>query len=136
MSRIDQYAVSLSIDGFQLGIFDHLEGGDLISEENMYRPGGMAPQVSLGGIRSVTDIKVNRLYKLNRDHPLVPWLQSRIGTGKVTVVKQPLDVDANVFGRPLVYNGTLRNMNLPNADSKAGDPALLELDITPAGTIG
>lgn len=136
MSRSDQYAVSVSIDSVDLGVWDHMTGGDVQSEENQYRPGGMAPAIALGGIVTLSEMKVNRLYNLSRDHPLVPWLASRVGRGHCTIVKQPLDVDGNVFGRPVVYTGVLRMLNLPDADSKAGDAAIIELTITPSGTIG
>jgi hypothetical protein len=49
MSRLDQYNVTVSLDGTPLGTFDKMTGGEIDSEETKYKPGGMAPQVSLGG---------------------------------------------------------------------------------------
>lgn len=135
MSRVDQYNATVSLDGVSLGTFDKVEGGAVDSEEFKYRPGGMAPQISLGGYRMVENITVSRLFVLSRDLPLQPLLIARVGKGDVTITKQSLDVDGNPFGKPLVYIGKLKTFTPPNHDSESNDAALFELEISTAGTV-
>lgn len=136
MSRQDQYAVSMTVDGTPLGVYDKLTGGEIDSEETKYKPGGMGSAVSLGGSVEVGNLTISRLYVLNRDHDNIHWLLSRAGKGQVVVNRQPLDVDGNAYGRPLVYTGTLKTVTPPEVDSESSDAALLECEITPAGTVG
>lgn len=133
--RQDQYDVKVSVDGTDLGTFDKFTGGEVDSDETTYKPGAMAPRVSLGGSVNVGAVTVSRLFDLTRDEPLVHWLISRAGKGQAVVSKQPLDVDGNVNGRPLVYSGKLKQVNPPEVDSESSDAALIELEITPAGTV-
>lgn len=135
MSREDQYNVTVQVAGRNLGPFDKMEGGEVDSEETKYKPGGMAPQLSLGGFRNVGNVTVRRLYDLSRDHALVPFLHGSAGVGEMVVVKQPLDVDGNVFGSPVVYRGKLKQVTLPDFDSESSDAALLELEMSSAGQV-
>jgi len=135
MSRADQYAVSLTIGGTDFGVWDSMDGGEVDSNESKFAPGGMAPEVSLGGKQTVGNIKVKRLYDLNRDHTVMPYLMGAAGKVDVIVTKQPLDVDGNAFGRPLVYRGKLKTVTPPNHDSTSSDPSMLELEISSAATV-
>lgn len=135
MSRENQSAVTMTLDGVDLGVWDKLEGGGIDSEETKYRPGAMGAHVSLGGATEVGNVTLSRLYQLARDHNIVHWLMSRAGKGQVTVARQPLDVDANAYGRPIVYTGTLKAVTPPAVDSESSDAALIEVEITPAGTV-
>lgn len=136
MARKDQYDTRVSVDGRNLGTFDTMTGGEVDSDELKYKPGGMAPLVSLGGSITIGQVVVSRLYRLQRDHLLVHWLLSRIGKGKVVVNKQPLDPDGNAFGKPLVYRGILKRCLPPEVDSTSTDPALIEIEVTPEGAVG
>jgi hypothetical protein len=133
--RQDQYDLKVSVDGQDLGTWDKFTGGEVDSDETTYKPGGMAPRISLGGSVNVGAVTVSRLFDLTRDEPLVHWLISRAGKGQAVVSKQPLDVDGNVNGRPLVYSGKLKQVNPPEVDSESSDAALIELELTPAGTV-
>lgn len=136
MSRQDQYAVSVSIDGTDTGIWDKLSGGEIDSEETKYKPGGMATAVSLGGSVEVGNVTVSRLYVLPRDHAVIKTWINRVGKATVVVTKQSLDVDGNSFGSPLVYQGTLKTVTPPEVDSESNDAALVELEVTCSGTVG
>src|SRR5262249_13268506 len=119
-----------------LGVFDVLTGGETDSDELKYRPGGMAPQISLGGTVQVGQLIVSRLYKLQRDHLQVHWLLRPVGQGNVVVHKAVLDPDGNTFGKPLVTRGTLKRVTPPEVDSNAtSDAATIELEITPEGVV-
>lgn len=134
--RKDQHRVTVVVDGRKLGVFDVLTGGETDSDELKYRPGGMAPVISLGGVVTVGQLIVSRLYKLQRDHLQVHWLLGRVGKGNVTVSKAVLDPDGNAFGKPLVTKGVLKRVTPPEVDSNAtGDAAVIELEITPEGVV-
>lgn len=132
MSREDQYNVTVAVAGKPLGTFDKLEGGEVDSEDHKFKPGGMAQEVSLGGSKSVNNVTVHRLYKLDRDHPLASFLIANVGKGDVVATKQPLDVDGNPFGKPIVYKGKLKQYTLPDHDSTSSSEALFQIEISAA----
>lgn len=137
MSREDQYAVSVSVDGEPLGVFDKFSGGETSSEETKYKPGGMVPQRSLGGSASTDNVTVSRLYDLERgDNDLVKRLRPRTGRGIVVVSKQPLDVDGNPFGKPDVYTGKLQRIKAPDHDSESTSAGIWEMEVSTEGTVG
>jgi hypothetical protein len=134
--RKDQHRVTVIVDGKNLGVFDVLTGGETDSDELKYKPGGMAPLISLGGVVTVGQLIVSRLYRLQRDHLQVHWLLGRVGKGNVVVNKAVLDPDGNAFGKPLVTKGVLKRVTPPEVDSNAtGDAAVIELEITPEGVV-
>ena len=133
MSREDQYSVSVVIDGTDYGIFDKCEGGEVSAEDLKYRPGGLAPAVSLGGGKTTANITISRLYDLVRDHQRTSTLFDKVGKGQCVVMKQPLDVDGNAFGRPITYRGTLTRATPPNADSESNNAGMLELEVSVTG---
>jgi hypothetical protein len=135
MSRQDQGAISVAIDGVNTGIWDKLSGGEVDSEETKYKPGAMANEISLGGSVNTGNVTVSRLYVLNRDHVNIKGWIARVGKAAVTVSKQPLDVDGNAFGDPLVYAGILKMVTPPELDSESNDAALVELEISTSGTV-
>jgi hypothetical protein len=133
MSRRNQYAISVSIDGTPLGIFDAMPGGAYDSEEQKYKPGAMAPEVSLGGSKTTTNFTVTRLFRLERDLALVPFLKAKVGNGRVVASKQSLDVNKNPYGTPDVYTGTLKTFTPVEPDSTSNDPALFSLEVSADG---
>lgn len=134
MSREDQYSVSATLNGVNLGVFDKMDGGDVDSDEVKYKPGGLAGELTLGGTVSVSNITLSRLFVLERDLPLVPVLNAAAGSGDMVISKQSLDVDKNAFGAPTVYSGKLKTVKLPAHDSNSNSAAMIELEISAAGT--
>lgn len=134
-TRKDQYDVKLIIDGVNLGTWDTLTGGEVDSDELKYKPGGMAPSISLGGSTNIGQVVVGRNYRLQRDHLRVHWLLARVGKAVAVIVKQPLDPDGNAFGKALNYRGILKRVLPPEVDSQATDAAILEVEITPEGNV-
>jgi hypothetical protein len=133
--RQDQHDVEVSIDGIDTGTWDKLTGGEIDSEETTYKPGAMGARVALGGSVNVGNVTVSRMYDLTRDGQLIHWLISRVGKGDVVIAKGTLDVDGNSFGRGLTYKGRLKQVNPPEVDSESADAAMLELEVTPVGTV-
>jgi hypothetical protein len=135
MSRTNQYRVTLAVNGADWGVWDGFDGGEVDSDDNTYRPGGMARAKSLGGTVTVGNVTLNRNYELERDHLAVKTLINLAGKARVVVKKQPLDIDGNVYGDPLVYTGTLKRVTPPTVDSTSDDPAMIEVEITCDGAI-
>lgn len=134
--RKDQWAVTVTIDGRNMvGFWDVLTGGETSTEELTYRPGGMGATLSLGGLTTVGQIVISRIYLLTRDHQTIKWLVSRVGKGRAVVTRQPLDVDGNAWGTRLTQSGVLMRVSLPEIDSNSTDAATVELEITPEGTM-
>lgn len=132
----DRYNVTVSIDGINLGTFAKMTGGDFDSEETKYPPGAMAPVLSLGGRQTISNVICTRLYELERDHVIMQWLQSRTGRGECVVTKQPLDINEHPFGSPLVYQGKLKKVTPPPADSAATTtPAEWSLEVSTSGVL-
>src|SRR5262245_50188285 len=126
MSRQDQYAITVNVDGRDFGVtsWDKLSGGESDSEETKYKPGGMGPSVSLGGSVEVGNVTVSVLYYLDKfsgGGDAIHWLIGRVGKGSVTVNRQPLDIDGNAYGKALVYAGTLKTVTPPEIDSESSD---------------
>jgi hypothetical protein len=135
MSRKDQYAVGVTIDGTYTGIWDKMTGGEIDSDETKYKPGGMTQEISLGGSVNTGNITVSRLFDLARDLPVIKTWMHRVGKALVVVSKQSLDVDGNAFGDPMVYQGKLKMVTPPEVDSEVSDAALVEIEVSTAGSV-
>lgn len=139
MSRQDQYDIAVTYTdaaGTVIKIgdsFDKLTGGAVDSEETKYKPGGMQPQISLGGSITNENVTVSRLFRAERDQDVAAQLKSRVGKGDVTVNKTLLTVDGEPAGAPLVYKGKLKRIGFPEADSESSAAALFEIEISVAG---
>jgi hypothetical protein len=133
-TRSDTWRATVSLNGENLGVWDKVTGGAIDSEELKFKPGGMAPQVSLGGSKTNENVTLQRLYRLVRDHNHLQKLINAVGRGSVVVSKQPLDVDGNPFGRPIVYKGILKRVTPPEHDSESNSPAMLEIEVSTSGT--
>jgi len=132
-TRQDTFRVTVFIAGINFGVWDKKTGGQVDSEENSYKPGGMVPPVSLGGSKNVDNIVVSRLYRQERDHTAVQRLFGWCGKATMSVHQQPLDMDAQPFGNPIVWRGTLKRVMPPDVDSESNDAAMLELEMTVDG---
>jgi hypothetical protein len=116
------------------GVYDTRTGGEVDSDDTKYYPGGMEPPVSLGGRKTVGNVTVSRLYRLGRDHDGVQQLVDSVGRSAMEVSEQPLDKYGNVYGRPIVWTGTLKRVGFPDRDSDAGAAAArIELEMSVEG---
>lgn len=134
MKREDTYSVRVTVAGTDLGVYDKMSGGGVDSNETKYRPGGLADEVTLGGSRAVANVTASKLYDENV-HGLIHWLYSQAGKADMVVTKQPLDANGAAFGRPIVYRGSLKAVKAPDVDSTSSAPALVELELSTAGSI-
>lgn len=129
-TREDTHNVTASVDGRDLGLFDQKSGGEIDSEEQKYNPGGMIGEISLGGRRTIGNVTIERYYDALRDHPLVPWLASRVGAARGVIGVTPRDAYGIVQGDPITYAGTLKTVSPPDIDSTGTDAAKMSLEFT------
>ncbi len=132
--RQDQWSNTVTIDGKPMGVWDTLGGGASDSDSTTYRPGGMAPQVSLGGPRTIGDLTLGRLISRS-DWEYMHGLMNRTGQARATVSRQPLDEDGNPWGRPMTYTGILRSCTPGDTDSNSSDAQVWEIVVTPEGSV-
>lgn len=128
-------SVTVMVGSTNLGTFSVKTGGQVEAQDTKHRPGGMLPEISLGGVVSVENVTVRKLYDTEM-RSLFHQLASQVGKASATVSYQPLDADGNPSGRPTVYRGKLTRLMPPDADAGSNDAALLELEISTDGSIG
>lgn len=132
-TRADTWEWSLFIDGKNWGVFDAKEGGEVDSDVQVYKPGGMADPDVIGGTRSTSNVIFRRNYRLGRDHARSQALIDGAGSVVLRAVGQPLDHNKNPWGDPFTYHGIMKRVKFPDHDSQATDPAMLEIEATIAG---
>lgn len=136
-AREDTYDVTVTVKGagaaggdLSLGTFDTMSGGNVEADDSKYRPGGLAAEISLGGLRTVENVTVGRIYDLASDHASIVNLANRVGAAQVIVSKQPLDRSGVKYGSPIVYTGTLVRVGFPDVDSQSSDASMWELEVS------
>jgi hypothetical protein len=122
--RQDQWLNTLTIDGVNWGVWDTLGGGEVEADENKYRAGGMARQVSLGGPAHVNNVTLGRLLDKPDWAAMKGLMASRCGKARCSISRQPLDVDGQPFGDPLVETGVLQQVTPGDTDSNGSAPQL------------
>ena len=135
MSRQSQDRVQVTIDGEDWGVFDKFSGGEADSEETRHRPGGMGAEKSLGGMLTISNVTISRLYERERDHERVHALMNRAGKSRIVASRSKLDDDGNPFGAPYVYTGIIKTITPPEHDSESDDTAMLEIEFVPDGSV-
>lgn len=128
-TRVDTWLVHLAIDNRFLGTWDTFSGGEVDSEEAKYRPGGMSREISLGGRQTVGNVTISRYWD-DQVNGWYPWLQTRVGKARATIIRYPMTADGVQLGRGQSYGGTLKRVQAPDHDSMGSDAALMELEIT------
>lgn len=129
-TREDTWLITAAVEGRDLGIFDTASGGELDSEESKYKPGGMQPEISLGGSLTIGNLTITRYCDRARDWPVIKWLLAQRGAGRGAIGITPLDPTGARSGDPLVYGGTLKTVTPPEIDSTGTDAAMLSLEFT------
>jgi hypothetical protein len=133
--RQDQRAVSITIDSTPTGVWDAKSGGMVDSEETKYREGGGGAQVTLGGQQVFENLTCARLFKLDRDLPIVKGWMGRAGKASVVVTEQFLDRENNVASIGLTYRGILKSVAPPEHDSESTDAARVEIEVSVQGPV-
>jgi hypothetical protein len=128
-SRVDNWLVSVTVGGRNLGTFDGSTGGKLVGQSTKWRDGGMGPQSSHGGPPEREDMTCTRRYDFDRDHPIIGFLESMVGKAdQASISRQPLDPEGIPYGRPRTYSGTLNGVDSPETDSNDAAIGVLTLE--------
>ena len=137
--RRDEFIVTLTIDGISYGSTNEAyywatkTGGEFDSDTIRTRPGGMQPEISLGGTRTMGNITLSRPYS-DRDHGRVDKLKNSVGKAKCHVAQYNTDGDGNPWGEPVIWTGILKRVSLPDYDANAtADAATIEVEIDTDG---
>lgn len=133
-TRQDTFRVTLTLDGDDYGTWQKKTGGKTSGNVTKIKPGGMAPEQSLGGVPTTDTITITRNYDRDRDHAKIGTLKARAGKAVGVLKQQPLDPDGNAYGRPIVWNVTLDGVQEPDVDSESTNSAEISLDLTVNGT--
>lgn len=126
----------MAVEGDGTGTWDTMAGGETDSTETRHHPGAMGPEEALGGPRTVSTVVVTRAYQQGRDGALRHQLRHKAGKARCRVKKQPLDEDGHPQGAPEVFSGILKRIASPEPDSDSGDPAMIEVEMTPDEVVG
>lgn len=136
-TRQDTWTLRVTLNGNIVygEVFDKKTGGELDSDDTKYYPGAMGAPISLGGRVTVGNVTLQRLYLHERDHGNINEWLSQVGKGRVKVTQQPHDIDGTPFGKLITYSGVLKRVLVPEVDSEASGAALLEIEVSPDGTV-
>jgi hypothetical protein len=135
-TRQDTHILTLSVDRggtvgvLQTGTWDSKEGGEVDSDENKYKPGGMAGEISLGGTVIVGNVTFSRYYDWRRDDQIMQWLKNGVGYARGSLGVQMLDITGAAQGSLMTYGGTLKTVTPPELDSTSNDPAMWSVEFT------
>jgi hypothetical protein len=131
--REDMWRVSLTIDGQDWGVWDQRNGGKTSANGVTFRPGGMGPQQSLGGVPTTDVLTIARNYQHQRDHDKIGGLYAKVGVGFCVAKAIPLDINGNAYGNPVVWQGLLDSVDAPPHDSESTKAAMVTLTIAVEG---
>jgi hypothetical protein len=134
-TRQSTWRVSLAVDGVDWGVWEKKTGGKVSGGTVTIKPGGMAPQQSLGGTPTTDAITLVRNYDRVRDHARIGQLLAGVGRAVVVVKQQPLDAEGNAYGSPIVANGTLDAVAPPDVDASSDNSSEITVDITVNGNL-
>lgn len=108
-----------------------LQGGDLEAEDSKTRPGGMLPQVNLGGPTTRTDATVTRPYTKEL-HPFLVPLEAFCGFSVMHITytimgPSPTTGKLTTLGPTVTLTGILKTINRPAWDANATGTAMFSL---------
>jgi hypothetical protein len=137
-TREDTQLITLSVDRagrdgagvLDTGTWDKKEGGEVDSEENKYKPGGMGKEISLGGSVTVGNVTLSKYYDWARDDKPIQWLKNGVGYARGTIGVQMFDITGAAKGALMSYGGTLKTVTPPDLDSTSNDPAMWSVEFT------
>lgn len=133
-TRQDTFVIRVKLMGNSLGVWDKKTGGELDSDSVSYYPGNMENRQSLGGRVVPGNLTLQRLYDRQDDHDKINTLLNAVGKGSVTVTQHPLDIDGHPYvSKSIVWNGKLKRVHIPDVDSEATGPALIEIEVEVSG---
>jgi hypothetical protein len=135
--RSDQALITVTITpsiGLDLGSWDVFEGGDNTVDDLTVLPGGMAPQVALGGIPKRSPVTVKRLWS-SALIPIFKALDAQAGQAAVTVGYTVLSTSKEPAYPAVSYTGILGTVTRPNYDAMKSEAAYLQISVALNGEL-
>lgn len=141
LMRSDTWLVTATINGVLFpspnGVWDAFKGGDIDSTADTYRAGAMADQEVVGGQATIAPVSLDKALDLQNDWALLQQLMAAgVGNAPITIHRQPLDINKNPFGSPLVYTGIVKSLAPGDTDSTKSDTQIWTLTAVVNGPIG
>lgn len=116
--------------GFDFGVMRTKSGGAKEGDNQLDRPGGMAPPEAFPGPYEYGEVTVSKGLKHNRDSGLIQRAYNLHGE-RFTITEQPLDNKGRAgFHRPIAYSGLLNTSTPSDYDANGTDRATLEMTFT------
>lgn len=121
--------------GFDFGEFRTKSGGAKEGDNQLVRPGGMAPPEAFAGPYAFGELTAARLIRHGRDSGVVQKAYD-MHAERFTIIEQPLDDKGRPgFHRPMSYSGLLNTSTPPEIDADGTDPQVLEMAFTIDGVV-
>lgn len=121
MSSQQQYLVTASAGGRNLGVWDMLGEVEITADVQKRRGGGMGKERTYAALPTYSDTSISRVLELARDHELVRWLDTQVGRTKISLSEQPLDEFGNRWGKGRTITGRINGVTHSEVDSESGD---------------
>ncbi len=130
-AQINVFIQNVALDNESWGL---MEGGDNVAEEATAFPGGMKPQVALGGFPKRSSLTISRPWS-DALIGLYKAMDARVGLSKVTASYQVLNANKEPFGTPITYTGVLTSAVRPNYKAGTSEEAHLQITVATDGEV-
>jgi len=119
--------------GRNFGVMRTKTGGGKEGDNQLVRPGGMAPPEAFVGTYEWSAVECTRLLRHGTDSGLVQEAWNLHGE-RFDIVEQPLDGKGRPgFHRAITYTGLLNTSTPPEYDADGNDPSELTMEFTVDG---
>lgn len=141
LMRSDTWLNTVSINGSLTpspdGVWDTFKGGDIDSTADVYKAGGMKDQEAVGGQPTISTVTLDKALDMQNDWATVQQLMAAgAGNAPITIHRQPLDINKNPFGTPLIYTGIVKSVAPGDTDSNKSDIQMWTITAVVSGPIG
>lgn len=121
--------------GYSFGVMRTKTGGGKEGDNQLVRPGGMAPPEAFAGTYEFGEVEVTRLLRHGTDSGLVQKALD-FHADRFELVEQPLDTKGRAgFHRAITYTGLLNTSTPAEYDADGNDPSELTMAFTIDGVV-
>ncbi len=135
--RSDQAAIHVEVTGVALDkeAWDMMEGGDPVAESTIHFPGGMEPQVPLGGLPKWSQLTVERAWSESLG-AIYKTLVAGVGNAPGHVSYVQFNNAKQPQGQVYTYNCVLMSAERPKYKSDESTKAFLKCTFDVEGRVG
>lgn len=121
--------------GFGFGVMRTKTGGGKEGDNQLVRPGGMAPPEAFAGTYEFGEVECERMLRHGIDSGLVQKAFD-LHAERFDLMEQPLDAKGRAgFHRAVTYTGLLNTSTPPEYDADGNDPTTLTMAFTIDGVV-